>query len=218
MSYVELSKTLKDILLITQLEIDEAISRLAKLKIVEVTEARESVMKPDALGRMRKSSDFLRDRYVRVNDLSMFMSQARGLAQESGSKTPFTESLEFIDLYDFAKEVNADPELLFKKMGFKEIPETYFFFHRPTVMEWASQMGEEFFQRVKRKRVKPEDLETVNDIVFIDNATLQEAFSQLGFHKLAILVRMAGEEAQVQDLRQPVQKDVHGGQGAVGRP
>jgi len=195
-SYVELSKTLKDILLITQLEIDEAVSRLAKLKIVEVTEARESVMKPDALGRMRKASDFLRDRYVRVTDLSKFMSQARGLSQETEAKIPFTESLEFIDIYDFAKQVNADPELLFKKMGYKEVPETYFFFHRPTVMEWATQMGEEFFQRVKRKRVRPEDLETVNDIVFIDNATLQEAFSELGFHKLAILVRMAGEETR----------------------
>ncbi len=195
-SYVELSKTIKDILLITQLEIDEAVNRLSKLKIVEVTEARESVMKPDALGRMRKASDFLRDRYVRVSDLSKFMSQARGLAQETESKIPFTESLEFIDIYDFAKEVNADPELLYKKMGYKEIPETYFFFHRPTVMEWAKEMGEEFFQRVKRKRVKPEDLETVNDIVFIDNATLQEAFSELGFHKLAILMRMAGDETR----------------------
>jgi flagellar motor switch protein FliG len=68
--------------------------------------------------------------------------------------------------------------------------------HKPTVQAWVGEVGTDFFKRVKRKRVKVEDLEVVDDIVYVDNATLQDAFSDLGFHKVAILASMAGDEAR----------------------
>ena len=197
LSYAEFSRTAKDILLVTQLEIDEVIERLRKLKIVAVEEVREAVMKKDALGRKRKTTDFLKDRTLAVNDMAQFMSVARSLAQEMpADKPPFTESLEFIDIHDFAAMVDAPVETIYKKMGYKEIPETYFFMHKPTVQSWVGEVGTDFFKRVKRKRVKVEDLEVVDDIVYVDNATLQDAFSDLGFHKVAILATMAGDEAR----------------------
>lgn len=197
LSYAEFSRTAKDILLVTQLEIDEVVERLRKLKIIKVGEVREAVMKKDVLGRKRKTTDFLKDRTIAVNDMAEFMSVARSLAQEMpADKPPFTESLEFIDIHDFAEMVGAPVETIYKKMGYKEIPETYFFMHKPTVQAWVGEVGTDFFQRVKRKRVKVEDLEMVDDIVYVDNATLQDAFSELGFHKVAILASMAGEEAR----------------------
>ncbi|NJB67857.1 CRP-like cAMP-binding protein [Desulfobaculum xiamenense] len=196
-SYAELSRQCKDILLVSQLEIDEILARLGKLKIVEITDVREPVMKRDALGRMRRQSDFLKDRYVAIPEPDKFMTVVRNLSQEmGGARPPFTECLEFVDVYDFAKSVGADPEIIYRKMGYKEIPETYFFFHKPTVDEWAKEMGEEFFKRVKRKRVNVDELETVDDIVHVDNTTLQEAFSRIGYHKMALLAAMAGEEAR----------------------
>jgi hypothetical protein len=196
-SYAEFSRECKDIVLISQLEIDEIITRLAKLQILSVADVREPIMKRDALGRLRRKSDFLKDRAITIPEPEKFLSVVRSLSQELGPvRAPFTECLEFVDVYDFARSVDADPEIIFRKMSYKEIPETMFFFHKPTVEEWAKDMGDEFFRRVKRKRVSPEDLETVDDIVHVDNATLQEAFSRLGYHKLAVLAAMAGEEAK----------------------
>ncbi|BBD08703.1 cyclic nucleotide-binding domain-containing protein [Desulfovibrio ferrophilus] len=197
LSYAEFSRTAKDILLVTQLEIDEVVTRLRKLKIIDVNDVRKAVMKKDALGRSRKTSDFLKDRTLTIPDLAKFMSVARNLSQEMpADKAPFTQCLEFIDIYEFAELVESKPETIYKKMSYKEIPETYFFMHKPTVEAWVGEVGTEFFQRVKKKRVKLEDLETVNDIVYVDNAALQDCFSSLGFHKVAILASMAGDEAR----------------------
>lgn len=197
MSYAELSRAIKDILLVTQLEIDDVVGKLAKLKFVEITEDTKAVMKKDALGKMVKTADFLQDRYLKISDLDKFLSVARSLQKEmQADSTPLTESLEFIDLFDFAAMVNSTPEMIYKKISYKEIPENLFLLHKKSAEAYAKQMGEEFFQRIKRKRVAVEDLEGVNDVVFVDNATLQESFERIGFHKLAMLVKVAGEEAR----------------------
>ncbi|MDY7001747.1 MAG: FliG C-terminal domain-containing protein, partial [Thermodesulfobacteriota bacterium] len=196
-SYAEFFKKVKEILLVSRLEVDDILSRLAKLEIIEIMEVKESVVGKDAIGRVRKTSGLLKDRRLVVKDPEKFMQVARNLSEETYTeKPPFTECLEFIDIHDFAEFVHSTPEMIYKKIGYKEFPETYFFLHKPTVEAWAAKMGEEFFQRVKRKRVKIEDLETVDDIVYVDNATLQDAFSKVGFHKMGILAGMAGDEAR----------------------
>jgi len=196
-SYAEFFKKVKEVLLVSRLEVDDILSRLAKLEIIEIMELKDSVVSKDEIGRVRKASGFLRDRRLIIKDLDKFMQVARNLSQETyAEKPPFTDCLEFIDIHDFAEFVHSTPEMIYKKIGYKEFPENYFFLHKPTVEAWAAKMGEEFFQRVKRRRVKIEDLETVNDIVYVDNATLQDAFSRVGFHKMGILAGMAGDEAR----------------------
>lgn len=197
MSYAELSRAIKEILLVTQLEIDDVVGKLAKLKFVEVSEDTKAVMKKDALGKMVKTADFLQDRFLKIPELDKFLGVARSLQKEMQAEhTPLTESLEFIDLFDFAEMVKSTPEMIYKKISYKEIPENLFFLHKKSAEAYARQMGEEFFQRVKRRRVAVEDLEGVNDVVFVDNATLEQAFERLGFHKLAMLVKVAGDEAR----------------------
>lgn len=195
-SYAEFSRICKDILLVTQLEIDDVIDRLRKIKVVDVTDIKSPVMKADALGRQRKTTDFLKDRTIEVTDLSQFMTVARNLSSEMVTTPPLTQCLEFIDIYDLADMAETTPEMIYKKMSYNEVPEQYILFHRPSVRQWVKQMGPEFFKRTKRKRVKIEDLECIDDVVFVDGPTLQEAFSQLGFHKIAVLASIAGEEAR----------------------
>jgi CRP-like cAMP-binding protein len=212
MSYAELSRTLKEILLVTQLEIDDVVGKLSKLKFVEVAEDTKAVMKKDVLGKMVKTADFLQDRYLRIPELDKFLGVARNLQQEMQSEnTPLTESLEFIDIFGFAEMVKSTPEMIYKKISYKEIPENLFFLHKQSAEAYAKQMGEEFFQRVKRRRVAVEDLEGINDVVFVDNATLEQAFERVGFHKLAMLVKVAGEEARdkiLQNLSKKMSKVV----------
>ena len=81
-------------------------------------------------------------------------------------------------------------------MANMEIPETLFFFHKNSALAWAGDQEEDFFKRVKRKKKNIQDLEDINDIVFVDNSTCKEVFAKLGYYKLGVLLSVAEEEAR----------------------
>jgi len=196
-SHAEVCRAIKDILLISQIEIDEIVEKLAKMAVIELTEIKSAYYRADPLlDTKKKGPEFVMDRSLRIPDQEKFLQVAKNLSKELRTPSDFSCDLEFMDLSDFAREAEASPEMIYRKIGFREIPENLFFFHKPSALAYIERMGKEFFQRAKRPRLKVEDLETVDDIAAVDNATLQEVFSSLGFHKLAVLAAMAGEEAQ----------------------
>jgi len=197
MSYAEACRAIKDILLISQIEIDEIVEKLVKMAAIELTEIKSAYYRADPLlDTKKKSAEFVMDRSLRIPDQEKFLQVAKHLSRELRTQSDFSCDLEFMDLADFAREAEASPEMIYRKIGFREIPENLFFFHKPSALAYIGRMGKDFFQRAKRPRLKVEDLETVDDIVAVDNATLQEVFSSLGFHKLAVLTAMAGGEAR----------------------
>ena len=106
------------------------------------------------------------------------------------------QSIEFCDIHDFASYVDSTPELISKKIAAGEFPENIFYFHMSAVSEWKKEVGEDFFKKAKRRRVKIEDLEGVDDIVYVDNATVQEILSKIGYYKIGILAAIAGAVAR----------------------
>lgn len=195
LSTVELSRTIKDILLVSQVEIDDVLEKLAKLHVVEITDVKGAHYRQDPLlGTRKKTGEYVKERFLSVPDLERFASVTRNLAKDNQDDTAC--ELEFIDLDDFAAMVRAQPEIILKKISYGEMPPTSFFFHKRTILDFAEQAGQDYFQRAKRPRLKTEDLETVQDIVAVDNATLGEALSQLGFYKVSVLASLAGPEAR----------------------
>lgn len=176
------SKQVKDILLVSQLEIDNTIDQLSALKIVTVS-------KPSA-------SKAFAERYIAVNDMETFFKVASNLHKELAKTGSLEPELEYIDIHDFAAEVEAKPDVLYKKMANLEVPETLFFFNKNSALAWAGEQEEDFFKRVKRKKKKIADLEDVNDIIFVDNATCKDVFAKLGYYKLGVLLSVAQEEAR----------------------
>lgn len=194
-STVELSKTIKDILLVTQVEIDEILDRLAKVHVVDIADVKGAYYRKDPLlGTMKKSGEFVKERLLSIPDAERFAGVAKTLAKDHQDQCG-TE-MEFIDLDDFARAAGSQPETILKKIAYGEIPENIFFFHKPSALSFVEKNGPEFFQRAKRPRLKIEDLESVDDIVAVDNATLEEALSKLGFYKVSVLTSMAGEDAR----------------------
>ena len=194
-STVELSKTIKDILLISQVEIDEIFEKLEKVHIIDIMDIKGTYYRKDPLlGTMKKSTEFVKERLLSIPDVDRFARVAKNLAKDNLDHCG-TE-MEFLDLDDFAGEVQSTPEMLLKKIAYGEIPENVFFFHKASALSFAAKKGPEFFQRAKRPRLKVEDLESVDDIVAVDNATLDEALSKLGFYKVSVLAAMAGEDAR----------------------
>lgn len=182
MALTELSKQIKNILLVSQLEIDNTIDQLAALKIITITK--------------HGSGKAFAERYIAVNDMETFFQVAANLHKELSKTSALEPELEYIDIHDFAEEVEAQSEILYKKMANMEVPETLFFFHRNSALAWADDQEEDFFKRVKRKKKKIADLEDVNDLVFVDNTTCKEVFAKLGYYKLGVLLSVAEEEAR----------------------
>ncbi|SOB59157.1 putative transcriptional regulator, Crp/Fnr family [Pseudodesulfovibrio profundus] len=178
----EFSKQVKNILLVSQLEIDNALDQLAALKIIEITK--------------HGSGKAFSERYIAIKDMDSFFQVAVNLHKELSKTSALEPELEYIDIHALAEEVEADPTILYKKIGNMEIPETLFFFHRNSVLNWAQGQEENFFKRVKRKKKAIKDLEDVNDIVFVDNGTCKEVFAKLGYYKLGVLLSMADDDAR----------------------
>ena len=194
-STVELSKTIKDILLISQVEIDDILDRLAKVHIIDIVDIKGTYYRKDPLlGTMKKSSDYVKERLLSIPDAERFAQVAKNLARDQHDSCG--TDMEFIDLDDFAGAVGTQPDTILKKVAYGDIPPNIFFFHKVSALSFATQKGLDFFQRAKRPRLKIEDLQSVDDIMAVDNATLEEAFSKLGFYKTSVLVSMAGEEAR----------------------
>lgn len=179
-----LAKQIKNILLVSQLEIDSTIDQLAALNILTVTSQNSG-----------KGKAFV-DRYVAINDTANFYQVAANLHRELTKSNAMETELEYIDIHDMAEEVDAKTDILYQKMANKEIPETLFFFHKNSALSWAKSQDEDYFKKVKKKKKKIEDLEDVNDIVYVDNATCKEVFAKLGYYKLGVLLSVAEEDAR----------------------
>jgi CRP-like cAMP-binding protein len=182
LALTELSKQIKNILLVSQLEIDNTIDQLAALKIITITK--------------HGSGKAFAERFIAVNDMETFFQVASNLHKELSKTSALEPELEYIDIHDFAEEIEAQTEILYKKMANMEVPETLFFFHRNSALAWADDQEEDFFKRVKRKKKKIAELEDLNDIVFVDNATCKEVFAKLGYYKLGVLLSVAQDEAR----------------------
>jgi len=194
-STVELSKTLKEILLISQLEIDEVLEKLARVHIVDIVDVKGAYYRTDPLlGTKKKSSDFVKERLLSIPDAERFARVSRNMAQDHQDEC--ATEMEFIDLAAFAQDAGADPQTVLKKMAYGEIPPHLFFFHKRSAQAFAETQPKEFFKHARRPRLKVEDLQTVEDIVAVDNPTLEEALSKLGFYKVGVLAALAGDEAR----------------------
>ncbi len=176
------AKQVKNILLVTQLEIDNTLQQLAALKIITVTK--------------RSTGKAFTESFVTVNDVGTFFQVASNLHKELTKNNPLEAELEYIDIHDFSEAIEAQTEILYKKMANMEIPESLFFFHRNAALTWAGDQEEDFFKRVKRKKKNIAELEDVNDIIYVDNSTCKQVFAKLGYYKLGVLMSVAEEEAK----------------------
>lgn len=207
LSYAALSSAIKEILLISQIEIDEIFEKLNKLHLVRLTTVKGAHVRPDPLlGEAKPGASFVKDRLVRLPDADQFLQVAKNVAREFRDRPDFSVDLEFCDLADFAREAGSTPDIIYRKIGYGEIPEELFFFHKGAAKDYIERMGPAFFRQASRPRLTEVDLQRLEDILLVDDASLQEAFSDLGFHKVAVLAAMAGDATLAKIYRNLSQK------------
>ena len=196
-SIKDVIKTVKNIYPMSQTEVEEVLAKLSKMGVIRFSDQREVTYTKNIFGERQKSGAFVTDRTIFINEPATFLKVARNMYNEFlGKDGEEPKEMEFIDLPECAGMLQTNPEMLYKKIGNLEIPESLFFLPKAEVGEWAKTMGEDFFKKTKKKRLNLDELESADDLVFVDNSTLGEAFKRLDFRKLAILFSAAGDEAK----------------------
>lgn len=184
LNYNQVCKQIKSIILVSQLEIDTILKKLYNLKVIELTN-------------LKSQRAAFPERYIKLRDPLTFQEVTQNLHKEL-QKTSFslTTEMEYVDIFQFADEVDTTPEILYKKMSHGEIPESLFFLHKQRAGEWAEAQDPDFFRKVKKRKKPLDELEDIDDIVYVDNATLKQVFEKLGYYKLGILMTIAEDDAK----------------------
>ena len=198
MPVAEVSRAIRNVLLIPQAEIELILEGLASINQIELKEIKHSRYQKNIFGEMEKNGTRIQDRTISIVDPDNFLNVARNLAkeEEKTAKPPFTRELAFMDMPEFSEAVDSTYEILEKKLAGREIPLELLYVERSSVMDWARQKGDDFFKKVTRKRLNVGEMECVDDITMVDDPTLQDVFGRLGFRKLTLLYAAAGEEAR----------------------
>ncbi|WP_027720568.1 cyclic nucleotide-binding domain-containing protein [Maridesulfovibrio zosterae] len=183
LEYSKFCKTVRGIILVSQSEIDIVINKLKSLKIIEVSDLRTGKAFPD--------------RFIQIADPVNFVEVTTNLFKEL-QQTAYSSvsELQIVDIYEIADMLGSDPKVLYKKIGQEDFPETMFMFDRNKVSAWASEKEPDYFSKVTKKKKEISELEDIEDIVYVDNATLKEVFTRLGYHKLGLLMSVAEEDAR----------------------
>lgn len=138
------------------------------------------------------------DRMIAIEDAAKFLENIKGIVKEMDSSVTagFKQEQELIDIGTFAQLVGTDAEKVYKKIMSKDIPDTIFFFRRSEAIRWAQEKGKDFFDKTTRRLKKIEELEGINDVVFVDNETLRSILGQTDIIKLCKVIKHAEDDAK----------------------
>lgn len=134
--------------------------------------------------------------YLSIVNPDDFLEIAKNLSEDINKFSGKVFLSDFVDIYDFSSIVDSDPEMIYKKIGVGDFPEDICMLHKEATSKWVEKKGAQYFKEVKRQRKSIDELEGVEDIVFVDLGTLKLVFRQLGYYKLGILLAIAGDEAK----------------------
>ncbi|CAN2042224.1 putative Cyclic nucleotide-binding domain-containing protein [Candidatus Magnetomoraceae bacterium gMMP-15] len=184
-SYDYISESIKNILIVSQIEIDSVLDQLRTLNLVKIVRA--------------KKQDGTKVRYIKIPNPEHFLSMAKGFYEESKRDSKYEiEQLEFIDINDFANLIDTTPEIMRTKIGSGEIPSKLIFVHKDGARAWAVKKVKPYAKKVEeiKKEFRVEDMMSINQIIKIDDLTVKQTFSELGAQKLGILAAIANKKAR----------------------
>lgn len=193
-SYAEFCRMAKTVLQVQQNEIDAVLEKLNRVNLVNIRGVKGATYKRDILGQMNKSSEYLRDQIVVITDPMRFMTAARNLKKEMAEEdlTGSNTGMVYLDVEDAAKRAGIEKSVLLRLICQQEIPEGVFSFREKALEDWLENLENDYFT-LEGGRWKSWRPMIADDLVGVDNTSLQLAFTNLGQDKLLVLYAAAGE-------------------------
>ena len=136
-----------------------------------------------------------KDKSIRLIDGENFLHKAIGVLKEleAALSDRLTQESICIDLYDLSEQIGVEREKIRRKISEGEVPVELFFLKKDDVLKWVQDVGPSFFEEEKKRISAAEDLDSLDAIVYVKNALLRAALTQIDFHKTCLLVKTASE-------------------------
>ncbi|MFH1135379.1 MAG: cyclic nucleotide-binding domain-containing protein [Pseudomonadota bacterium] len=182
LGYAEVVENVGAIINATQLEIEFVLKKLRNFNLIEIIN--------EKIGQVS-------EKLIKIVNPPEFGKKAELLHHElRESQSSLDGELEFIPLDVFAQLAQTTPDLIRQKIGADEVPTDLLFVQKKDALDWLNEVGESFFRKVKKSKLEAEDLAGLDDITLVDDSTLQDVFSEIGFYKLGVLAWAAGKAAR----------------------
>lgn len=196
-SFADFCRIAKTVLLVPQYEIDDVVQRLEAAGLITVRYVKGATYKKNILGQVSKASEYLHDRIIVIPDMVGFMTAARDLRREMEGEEGAAHGtdLDYIDIHDLAERAGTEPGIIYRLICRKEIPEGMICFPSEVVDAWLERVEDSFFDLAAPLRGDSRIM-VVDEIVDVNDATLQLAFAQLGQQKIVVLYAAAGPRAK----------------------
>lgn len=175
--------TVKSFAVFSTIEIDSFLNTIFKFRLIDIKSKQNGY----------KSA--FTEKFINIPDFKEFMPSLSKLyaeVRELGTEAQYRMS--FMTFSDLAVKTGSKPECIYNKVVKEDFPENLLFFNRAKALNWSLDKKPDFFKKFKRPKKLLNEIGNVNDLIFIDNCTLQQALKDFNYHKISILYSAADDE------------------------
>ncbi|WP_304085106.1 Crp/Fnr family transcriptional regulator [Maridesulfovibrio ferrireducens] len=183
LSVKSFTETVKSLAVFSTIEIDSFLHTIFKFRLIDIK------------SKQRSGKSAFVERYIKIPDFNEFMSSLRKLyseVKELGADVEY--KMNFMTFSDLAVRTGSRPEFIYNKVMKEEFPENLLFFNRAKAINWSKDKEPDFFKKFKRPKKSLNEIDNVDDFVFIDNPTLQIALKDFNYYKISVLYSAADEQ------------------------
>ncbi|WP_118183030.1 Crp/Fnr family transcriptional regulator [Paraburkholderia phosphatilytica] len=144
------------------------------------------------------SADSVSPRHHVVFDPARITERAQQVANDD-LDTALNSELELIDLAELEALIAVDKAMILSKLSHGEIAEDVFAFRKSRVLNYVEQKGTAYFSRRNPRKVV--DVQSLDDLQYVDQRTLFEAVGQSDSYDLAKLFASNASPAAIELLQ-----------------
>lgn len=116
---------------------------------------------------------------------------------EAAKKVPvrsdlISSDLELMEIKQALDLYNIDQKKFYSKMNAADFPDHLFFLNKPVLFDLIQDKGKQFFEKPNAKNAA--DIKGLDDLIFIDKKSIQQALQEVEAYDLAKLVKSASSD------------------------
>ncbi len=103
-----------------------------------------------------------------------------------------SSDLELMEICEALELFDINQKKFYSKMCAADFPDNLFFINKPVLFDLMQSQGKQFFEKTSAKDIS--EINALDDLIFIDKKTIQEALQQLEPYTVAKLIKLASDE------------------------
>lgn len=177
-----------------ELEYKEAINRINNIVSMPLIDIEFCLTKLDSAGLISISTQG-RKKIIKIEKFEDFMDNAAKFYDEFEDVFSILQHhRDLVDINELASLLDTTPNLIYKRIGWEEVPDKFFFFSKDEILDWIKEQGTDFFSATKIGRKSIENIDCFGDLVFVDNESLQNALGEMDTVSIAKMVKDADDK------------------------